>query len=55
MMSDKNAVYLQLTIDNEGKFFSEHRIVKYDNDKVSKHILARNFKHCEELASMYIA
>ena len=55
MTSDKNAVYLQLTIDSEGKFFSEHRIIKYDNEKVSKHILARNFKHCEELASMYIA
>lgn len=55
MTSDKNAVYLQLTIDNEGKFYSEHKIVKYDNEKVSKHILARNFKHCEELASMYIA
>lgn len=55
MTKDKNAVYLQLTVDNEGKFYSEHRIVKYDNEKVSKHILARNFKHCEELASMYIA
>ena len=55
MTNDKNAVYLQLTIDSKGKFYSEHRIIKYDNEKVSKHILARNFKHCEELASMYIA
>ena len=55
MTNDKNAVYLQLTIDSNGKFYSEHRIIKYDNEKVSKHILARNFKHCEELASMYIA
>ena len=55
MTQDKNAVYLQLTIDANGKFYSEHRQIKYDNEKVSKHILARNFKHCEELASMYIA
>ena len=55
MTSDKNAVYLQLTIDKEGKFFSEHRIIKYNNELVSKHILARGFKHCEDLASMYIA
>ena len=55
MTSDKNAVYLQLTIDKEGKFFSEHRIIKYNNELVSKHILARGFKHCEDLAGMYIA
>ncbi len=55
MTSDKNAVYLQLTIDKDGKFFSEHRIIKYNNELVSKHILARGFKHCEDLASMYIA
>ncbi len=55
MTKDKNAVYLRLTIDSQGKFFAEHRIVKYDNEKVSKHILARGFKHCEDLAGMYIA
>ena len=55
MTSDKNAIYLQMTIDSNGKFYVEHRIVKYNNEKVSKLILARNFKHCEELASMYIA
>lgn len=55
MTKDKNALYLQLTIDKEGKYYSEHRVIKYDNEKVSKHILARGFKHCEELASMYIA
>ena len=55
MTNDKNAVYLQLTIDAQGKFYSEHRSIKYDNEKVSRHILSRNFKHCEELASMYIA
>ena len=55
MTKDRNAAYLQLTIDSTGKFFSEHRIIKYDNEKVSKHILARGFKYCEELASMYIA
>lgn len=55
MTKDKNAVYLQLTIDSNGQFYSEHRIIKYDNQKVYNHILARNFKHCEELASMYLA
>jgi len=55
MTNDKNAVYLQLTIDAQGKFYSEHKSIKYDNEKVSRHILSRNFKHCEELASMYIA
>lgn len=54
MTSDKNAVYLQLIIDKEGKFYCEHRIIKYDNEKVSKHILARNFEHCEDLAKMYL-
>ena len=55
MTKDKMPVYLQLTIDKNGQFFSEHRIIKYDNIKVSKHILARNFKHCEDLAGMYLA
>lgn len=54
MTKDKKAVYLQLTIDSEGKFFLEHRFIKYDNEKVSKHILSRAFKHCEDLAVMYI-
>lgn len=55
MTQDKNAVYLQLTIDKNGKYYSEHRSIKYDNEKVSRHILSRNFKHCEDLAGMYIA
>ena len=55
MTEDKNAVYLQLTIGQDGKFVSEHRIVKYDNQKVKNHILARGFEHCTELAEMYIA
>lgn len=55
MTEDKNAVYLQLTIDNQGKFYCEHRSIKYNNEMVSKHILTRNFKHCEDLAGMYIA
>ncbi|MBQ7287019.1 MAG: metallophosphoesterase family protein [Candidatus Gastranaerophilales bacterium] len=54
MTQDKNAVYLQMTIDDKGQFFVEHRIINYDNEKVSKHILSRNFKHCEDLAKMYI-
>ena len=55
MTQDKNAVYLQLTIDSQGKFYSEHRVIKYNNEMVSKHILARGFEHCEDLAGMYIA
>ena len=55
MTQDKKAVYLQLTIDNNGQFFVEHREIEYENELVSKHILSRNFKHCEDLASMYIA
>lgn len=53
MTEDKIPVYLQLTIDKFGKFFVEHRKIKYDNEIVRNHILARNFKHCEELAGMY--
>jgi len=54
MTEDRNAVYLQLTIDSNGQFFLEHRVIKYDNNLVSKHILARGFKHCEDLAKMYL-
>jgi len=55
MTKDKMPVYLQLTIDNEGKYFVEHRIVKYDNIQASKNILKRNIEHIEDLAGMYIA
>ena len=55
MTKDKMPVYLQLTVDNNGKFFVEHKIVKYDNIEVSKHILARGFKHVEDLAEMFIS
>ena len=55
MTEDKMPIYLQLTIDKNGKFFTEHKIIKYDNELVSRHILARGFKHCEDLAKMYIA
>ena len=55
MTENKKAVYLQLTIDKNGQFFVEHREIEYDNELVSKHILSRGFKHCEDLASMYIA
>ena len=54
MTADKMPVYLQITIDKYAKFYTEHRVVKYDNVKVSKHILARGFKHCEDLAGMYL-
>ena len=49
MTSDKKAVYLQITIDKNAKFVTEHRIIEYDNKQVSNHILARGFKHCEDL------
>ena len=55
MTKDKMPVYLQLTVDNNGKFFVEHKIVKYDNIEVSKHILARGFKHVKDLAEMFIS
>ena len=54
MSKDKMPVYLQLTIDKNGKFFSEHRIIQYDNIQASRHILARGFECCEDLAKMYI-
>lgn len=54
MTEDKKAVYLQITIDKNSKFFCEHRIIDYDNKQVANHILARNFKHCEDLAKMYL-
>ncbi len=55
MTEDKNAVYLQLNIDENGSFDVEHRIIKYDNKMVFEKILERNFKHCEDLAKMYLA
>ena len=54
MTQDKMPVYLQLTIDNEGKFFVEHRIVKYDNISAQKNILARKLNNIEDLAKMYV-
>lgn len=54
MIESRMPVYLQLTIDNTGKFFVEHRIINYDNIQASKHILARGFKACEDLAKMYV-
>jgi len=53
-MDDKMPIYVQLTIDKNGKFFIEHKKVKYDNKKVSQLILERNFLHCEDLAKMYV-
>ena len=54
MTADKKPVYLELTIDKNGKYFVEHKIVKYDNKKVANYILSRNFSHCEDLAKMYV-
>lgn len=54
MTKDKKAIYLQLIIDNNGKFYCEHKSIEYNNEQVSRHILARNFMHCEDLAKMYI-
>ena len=53
MTEGKSPVYLQLTVDKNGQFFCEHRIIKYDNEEVKNHILARGFKHCEDLAAMF--
>ena len=53
MTEDKSQIYLQLTVDKNGQFFSEHRIIKYDNKEVKNHILARGFKHVEDLADMF--
>lgn len=50
---DKTPTYLELIIDNEGKFLVEHKKVKYDNNLVKRHILARNLKNCEDLANMF--
>ncbi|MBR2068574.1 MAG: metallophosphoesterase family protein [Candidatus Gastranaerophilales bacterium] len=54
MTEDKMPVYLQMTIDNSGKFFVEHRIIKYDNFQAQKNILARKLNHIEDLAKMYV-
>lgn len=54
MTADKMPIYLELTIDKNGKYFVEHKKVKYDNKKVVNYILSRNFKHCEDLAKMYV-
>ncbi len=55
MTQDKMPVYLQLTVDKNGQFFVEHKTIKYDNIAVSKHILSRGFKHCEDLAKMFLS
>lgn len=54
LTEDKMPVYLQLTIDKNGKFFIEHRIVKYDNVLAQKNILSRKLNHIEDLAKMYV-
>ena len=54
MIDDKMPVYLQMTIDNVGKFFVEHRIIEYDNALAQKHILERKLRHIEDLARMYV-
>lgn len=54
MTEDKRSVYLRLVVDKNAKFYSEHRKISYDNELASRHILARGFKTCEDLASMYI-
>ncbi len=53
MTKDKMPVYLQLTVDNMGQFFSEHRIIKYDIEQVKRHILTRGFPCVEDLANMF--
>ncbi len=53
MDEDKMPTYLELLIDDEGKFLFEHKKVPYDKELVKRHILTRNFKHCEDLANMF--
>lgn len=53
MTPDKSPAYLQLTVDDKGQFYSEHRIIKYDNEQVKRHILSRGLKHAEDLANMF--
>lgn len=54
MDNDRRAVYLQMTIDDMGKFFVEHRLIEYDNKLASQKIIERGFPYCEELAKMYV-
>ncbi len=54
LTKDKKSCYLRLTIDKNSKFYIEHRLVKYDNNLASRHILSRGFKYCEDLARMYV-
>ncbi|MBR1617751.1 metallophosphoesterase family protein [bacterium] len=54
MTEDKMPVYLQMTIDKNGQFFVEPRIIPYDNKFVYDKIIERNFKDCQSLANMYI-
>ncbi len=53
MTKDKMPVYLQITVDDKGQFYSEHRIIKYDIEQVKRHILSRGFSHVEDLADMF--
>lgn len=52
LCDDKRACYLQLNIDDNGQFYTEHRFVEYDRKLVSNHILSRGFEYCEDLAKM---
>jgi len=52
LCEDKRACYLQLTIDSNGQFFTEHKFIEYDRKMVSNHILSRGLKFGEELAKM---
>lgn len=54
MTKDKMPCYLELTIDDNGQYFTEHKIIKYDNELVSRHVLSRGFPFVEDLAKMYL-
>lgn len=51
---DRKPVYLQLEVDENGKFTAEHKSIYCDNNEVIMHILARDFNHCEDLAGMFV-
>ncbi len=54
MTEDKMPYWAILKINNKDDYHIEHRTVKYDNKMASEFILKRAFKHCEDLAKMYI-
>ncbi len=53
-LDNKKSCYLRLVVDKDAKFYTEHRLISYDNIQASRHVQARGFKHCEDLVRMYL-